>query len=407
MKRTWRWFGPGDSVSINDMLQAGVEGVVTSLHHIPSGDLWTIEDIKTRQREIEQRPDGSKTGLTWDIVESLPVSEDIKRQSADWLSHIENYKQSILNLAACGIEVICYNFMPVLDWTRTDLNYRLPNGAQCMRFDLVDFATFDIHILQRQNAAADFPHPVVVQAKSNFEAMNQSARDTLATNIICGLPGASGGYTLVKLAEQLELYSNITEADLRRHHIEFISAVISTAERAGVRLACHPDDPPFPLLGLPRVMSTEADYKYLTEAVDSPANGITLCSGSLGVVAENDLPGMMERLGDKVHFLHLRNIARDNNDYLNTNKTSFYESAHLEGVTDMVALIKAVLSEEARRSKAGHKNSSIAFRPDHGQQILSDLNNDTQPGYPAVGRLKGLAELRGIIAALRSECFNE
>lgn len=402
MKRTWRWFGPPDNVSINDMLQAGVCGVVTALHHIPAGELWTIEEIKRRQRSIEQRDDGSLSGLTWDVVESLPVSEDIKRQSGDWLTHIDNYKQSISNLAACGIETICYNFMPVLDWTRTDLTYELANGARCMRYDLADFAAFDIYILNRTSAQADYTSDVVAEAAVRYAAMDEAKREVLAANVVCGLPGADTGYTLDKLRDQLALYDAISETDLRRHHIEFIAAIIATAESAGVRLCCHPDDPPFPLLGLPRIMSTEADYKYLTETVDSPANGITLCSGSLGVRSDNDLPGMMKRLGDKVHFVHLRNVERETRG----DKISFHESAHLEGATDMVALVKAILTEEQRRKKAGRSDVSIPFRPDHGQEILSDLQTNGQPGYPAVGRLKGLAELRGVITALSTECFN-
>lgn len=401
MKRTWRWFGPPDNVSIDDMLQAGVRGVVSSLHHIPAGTLWTIEEIKNRQQQIAQRPDGSVSGLSWDVVESLPVSEDIKRQSGDWLTHIDNYKKSLVNLAACGIDIICYNFMPVLDWTRTDLTYQLSTGARCMRYDLADFAAFDIHILQRADAQSDYTEAVATQAAERYSAMTTAAANSLASNVVCGLPGADTGYTLDKLKEQLALYKNISRTELRQHHIHFITAIIRTAEECGVRLCCHPDDPPFPLLGLPRIMSTEQDYRYLTDSVDSPSNGITLCSGSLGVLAENDLPGMMERLGDKVHFVHLRNVERESTG----DKISFHESEHLEGATDMVALVKAILSEEQRRRKAGRPDSSIPFRPDHGQEILCDLDVNGQPGYPAIGRLKGLAELRGIIAALSSECF--
>lgn len=399
VKQTWRWFGPQDSVSINDMLQAGVQGVVTALHHIPTGDVWSVEQIKQRQAEIGRTGSGGESGLTWDVVESLPVSEDIKRQSGDWQTHIDHYKQSMRNLAACGIEVICYNFMPVLDWTRTDLSYELANGAKCMRYDLVDFAAFDIHILRRDRATDDYTDIIVDEAAIRYNAMDDVRRDALAANVVCGLPGAAQGYTLEKLKEQLALYDDISADKLRQHHVEFISEVVGTAEELSIRLCCHPDDPPFPLLGLPRVMSTEEDYRYLTTQVDSPANGITLCSGSLGVRADNDLPGMINRLGNKIHFVHLRNVQRESTG----DKISFHEAAHLEGATDMVKVIGAILDEESRRSSSGRADISIAFRPDHGQEILSDLQISGQPGYPAVGRLKGLAELRGIIAALSHE----
>ena len=396
MKQTWRWFGPKDSVSVSHMLQAGVQGVVSALHHIPDDSVWSVAEIQKRQAEISRTDNGGESGLEWDVVESLPVSDAIKRQSDDWLVHVENYKQSLRHLASCGIKIVCYNFMPVLDWTRTDLAFELANGARCMRYDVVDFAAFDIHILKRTNAASDFTAQIVAEASTRFSSMDNTHQETLATNVMCGLPGTSQGYTLDKLQAQLALYDAISESTLRKHMIDFLAEVVPVAESLGVRLCCHPDDPPFPLLGLPRVMSTEEDYRFVTNTVNSPSNGITLCSGSLGVRADNDLPGMIERLGDKIHFVHLRNVERESTG----EKISFHEASHLEGATDMVAVLRALLVEEQRRKAAGRADSVIPFRPDHGQQLISDIGYTGQPGYPAVGRLKGLAELRGIIAAL-------
>jgi mannonate dehydratase len=396
MQRTWRWFGPLDTVSIPDMRQAGVKGVVSALHHIPNGVVWPDQEIKLRKSEIETFPNGEKTDLTWEVVESLPVSESIKQQTGDWREHIENYKQSIRNLAQARIHVICYNFMPVLDWTRTNLAYELPNGAKCMRFDVVDFVVFDIFGLKRKGAEADYPAEVLRAAKDRHAAMTADDLASLAQNVICGLPGTEEGYSVDDLKLHLQSYQHIDEERLRRHQIDFLSEVVPVAESVGTRLCCHPDDPPFPLLGLPRIMSTEDDYTRLMAAVDSSANGITLCSGSLGVRTDNDLPGMMRRLGPKVHFVHLRNVHRESDVLPN----SFYEAGHLEGETDMVELIAAVLDEERRRAAKGREDCNIPFRPDHGQDILSDLKQNSQPGYPAVGRLKGLAELRGIIEAL-------
>ena len=396
MKQTWRWFGPQDLVSIDDIMQAGAEGIVTALHHVPTGEVWTAEDIAQRQSEVATMRDRAPSGLTWDVVESLPVSEDIKKQKGNWRAHLDSYRTSMENLARAGIEIICYNFMPVLDWTRTDLAWRLPNGATCMRFDLTDFAAFDLHVLQRPDAAGDYDEDLREEAARRFASMPQAARDELARNVVFGLPGAAENFSLEDVREHLAEYASISEDRLRQHLIDFLAEVVPTAERLGLRLCCHPDDPPFPLLGLPRVMSTEAQYKAVMDAVDSPANGITLCSGSLGARPDNDLPGMMKRLGDRVHFLHLRNVRRETAEI----RGSFHEAEHLGGGTDMVALVEAVLKEEARRRAEGRRDRSIPFRPDHGQDILDDLGRRAQPGYPSIGRLKGLAELRGIIAAL-------
>lgn len=396
MKQTWRWFGEHDVVSLQDIEQAGAQGIVTALHHIDNGEVWSLEEIEKRKTQISKRKSGEPTQLTWDVVESLPVSEQIKKQDADWQTHIENYKLSLENLAKCGLEVVCYNFMPILDWTRTDLSWRLPNGAQCMRFDYIDFAAFDLFILKRKDAEQSFEGSIVEEAKTRFEKMNETQKTQLAHNIVAGLPGANQNLSMDDIKNLLETYADIDEAKLRNNLYTFLEEVIPTAERLGIRMCCHPDDPPFSLLGLPRIMSTEADYTQMVDAVDSPANGITLCSGSLGVGVENDLPGMMQRLGDKVHFLHLRNVALDEQ----TTPCSFYESEHLDGNTDMVALIASILDEEAKRKSAGRKDWNIPMRPDHGQDILDDLNREAQPGYPAIGRLKGLAELRGVSTAL-------
>jgi mannonate dehydratase len=396
MRQTWRWFGPKDLVSIDDMLQAGVQGVVTALHHVPTGDVWSPGEIARRQRALAVMRDGQPSGLGWEVVESLPVSEDVKKQKGAWREHIANYKISLKHLADAGIEVICYNFMPVLDWTRTSLAWRVPTGATCMRFDYADFAAFDIHILARRNAAADYPEEIVEAARARHSAMSDADREALARNVVFGLPGAAEHFTLDDVRRHLDEYGAIPAERLRAHFIDFLTEVAPVAEDLGLRLCCHPDDPPFDLLGLPRVMSTEADYTAIMAAVDTPANGITLCSGSLGARPDNDLPGMMERLGERVHFLHLRNVKRETAAV----RGSFHEAEHLGGDTDMVALLAAALREERRRKAAGRADWSIPMRPDHGQDILDDLNRKAQPGYPSIGRLKGLAELRGIITAL-------
>ncbi|MEZ5476520.1 MAG: mannonate dehydratase [Thiolinea sp.] len=396
MRQTWRWFGPLDTVSIDDMMQAGVEGVVSALHHVPTGEVWTLDAIRQRQQEIGTTRSGQPSGLHWEVVESLPVSEDIKKQQGNWREHITNYQQSLRNLAAAGIEIVCYNFMPVLDWTRTQLRWELPSGARCMRFDFVDFAAFDIHILKRDNAAADFPPEVAVEAAQRFANMDEAQQQELAKNVVFGLPGAAESYSLAEVRQLLAEYHAISPERLRQHFTEFLQEVVPVAEEVGIRLCCHPDDPPFPLLGLPRIMSTEADYRTMLDAVPSPANGMALCAGSLGARPDNDLAGMMERLGDRVHFMHLRNVHRESDAIAG----SFYETEHLGGDNDMVAIIAAALKEEQRRKAAGRKDCSIPMRPDHGLDILDDIQRNAQPGYPAMGRVKGLAEMRGIIVAL-------
>lgn len=401
MKQTWRWFGPADLASIDDIVQAGAEGVVTALHHIPNGVVWTPEEIEKRKGLIRTMKDGRPSGIEWDVIESLPVSEDIKKQKGNWREHVANYKQSLRNVAAAGLEVICYNFMPVLDWTRTDLRYRVSHGGTCMRFDINDFAAFDIHILERAGASGDYTPDVADEARRRFAQMDDAARKQLARNVTMGLPGSTESMTLDDVRAHLAEYGHISPDQLRQHFIDFLSEIMPVAEEVGVRMCCHPDDPPFALLGLPRIMSTAADYRKVLGAVDSPSNGMTLCSGSLGARPDNDLPAIMQEFGPKVHFLHLRNVKRDGT----TIGDSFYEAEHLGGDTDMVALIAAILREEARRASEGRADAQIPMRPDHGQDILDDLGRRAQPGYPTIGRLKGLAELRGVMTALSHSQF--
>ncbi len=396
MRQTWRWFGPKDIVSIDDMLQAGVEGVVSALHHVPNGTVWSPEEIAQRQGEIGRRRDGSPSGLAWEVVESVPPSEDIKKQTGDWKAHVEAYRQTLRNLADAGIEVVCYNFMPVLDWTRTDVAWRVPHGGTCMRFDLVEFAAFDIHILRRPGAGEDFPPDVVEAADKRFAGMDDAAKAKLGMNVGFGLPGANDRRTLQEVRALVGEYQAMPAETLRQHLTDFLAEVVPTAEEVGIRLCCHPDDPPFRLLGLPRIMSTAEDYAAVLDAVDSPANGVTFCTGSFGARPDNDLPAMFRRFADRVHFVHLRNVKRQSQDV----RGSFYEAEHLGGDTDMVAVIAEIVAEERRRKAAGRADASIPFRPDHGQDILDDLKRQGQPGYPAIGRLKGLAELRGIMTTL-------
>ena len=396
MRQTWRWFGPQDLTSLSDIRQAGAVGVVSALHHLRNGDVWTMGEIEKRQSEVRFHPDGTPSGLDWDVVESLVVSEDVKTQTGDWKAHIANYKASLANLAQAGIATICYNFMPVIDWSRTDLAYRLPDGATCMRFDLIDFAVFDIHILARKGAVESFRSATQVAAKARFAAMIPAQKTALAKNIVAGLPGANQNLTLDDVRWHLGRYDGISPQRLRANLIDFLGEVAPFAQHLGLRLCCHPDDPPFPLLGLPRIMSTASDYAAVMQAVDIAANGITLCSGSLGVDPDCDLPAMMQRWGDRVHFIHLRNVMREEAAF----PGSFYEAGHLGGGTDMVALIAAILREEARRKAQGRADAEIPMRPDHGQDLNDDQRRGAQPGYPTVGRLKGLAELRGVMTAL-------
>ncbi|GHD21749.1 mannonate dehydratase [Tianweitania populi] len=396
MRQTWRWFGPHDQASMDDMRQAGVEGVVSALHYIPTGEVWSSEEIRRRQDALSRMKDGSPSGLAWEVVESLPVSEDIKKQTGDWRAHIENYKQSLQHLSENGLETICYNFMPVLDWTRTDLAWKLPHGGDCMRFDLIDFAAFDIHILQRKSAAASFDEQTVAKAEERFASMDEHRQRELARNVTGGLPGSTESLTIEDVRQLLAQYDAIDSERLRTHYVTFLEEVVPVAEKLGTRLCCHPDDPPFPLLGLPRIMSTGEDFETILDAVDSPASGLTLCSGSLGARPDNDLAALMRRFGSRVHFLHLRNVTREEPGI----PASFHEAEHLCGSTDMVAFIAEIVREEKRRKVEGRRDHQIPMRPDHGQRIVDDLGRSGQPGYPIIGRLRGLAELRGIMTAL-------
>ncbi len=398
MKQTWRWFGPHDTVSVDEMLQSGVQGVVSALHHLPPGTVWSVEEIRKRQAMIARRADGSASGLGWDVVESLVVSETVKTKGPDYDAHVAAWKASLENLAACGIATVCYNFMPVLDWTRTRLRAPMPHGGTAMLFDLVDFALFDIHLLARPGAAEDHGPTIAAAAAERLAGMDEAARKALIDNIVAGLPGANDSWTLDQIRDLLATYATISAETLAQNLVDFLAAVVPTAERLGMRLCCHPDDPPFPLLGLPRVMSTLADYRRTLAAVDSPANGVTFCTGSLGVAPGFDPVAFVTELGPRIHFVHLRNTTRI--APATDRRTSFYEAAHLEGDTDMVATIRVLLAEERRRKAEGRADWQIPMRPDHGQDILDDLKRRSQPGYPLVGRMRGLAELRGVMAAL-------
>jgi mannonate dehydratase len=398
MKQTWRWFGPADTISIDDLLQAGVEGVVSALHHIDTGAVWTVDEIAQRQKLVETLKNGAPSGIKWDVVESLPVSERIKTQSDGWRDDISNYIESLNNLAACGIKTVCYNFMPVLDWTRTELRSKLPHGGTAMRFNIIEFACFDIHILKRDDAQKDYTNDIADAAAEYFQELDQDQQDALQHNIIAGLPGANDNWGLADIKNLLETYKDIDADKLRQNLTEFLSLVIPTCEKLGINMCCHPDDPPFSIMGLPRIMSSPDDYALIMQAVDSRNNGITLCTGSLGVAKDIDFEAFISQWGHRIHFVHLRNTTREGPS--SAEKHSFYEAAHLEGDTNMVSVIAGLLNEEKKRRTQNRKDCKIPMRPDHGQEILDDLTKNSMPGYPLIGRVRGLAELRGIMKAL-------
>lgn len=392
MEQTWRWYGPSDPVSLDDIRQAGATGVVTALHHIANGEVWTVAEIEKRKALLAEK------GLVWSVVESIPIHEEIKTHSGNYQQHISHYQQSLRNLAACKIDTVCYNFMPVLDWTRTDLEYQLADGSKALRFDQIAFAAFELYILQRSNAIADYTAQEVIQAKNYFATMSQADIEKLTSNIIAGLPGAEEGYTLDQFRAHLATYDGIDKAQLRENMAYFLKAIVPVAEETGIRLAVHPDDPPRPILGLPRIVSTIEDMQWFKETVDSINNGFTMCTGSYGVRADNDLVNMIEQFGDRIHFTHLRSTCREENP------KTFHEAAHLDGDVDMYLVIKAILTEEQRRQLTGDMRP-IPMRPDHGHQMLDDLQKKTNPGYSAIGRLKGLAEIRGVELALKRAFF--
>jgi mannonate dehydratase len=387
MKESWRWYGPLDQIELNEIRQTGASGIVTALHEIPYGEVWERQAIAARRNQIRA------TGLDWTVCESLPISEDIKRGTGGLSALFSNYRQSMANLAAEGIKTICYNFMPLLDWTRTDLNAPVKSGGTCLRFSAIRMAAFEIHILDRKAAEDDYPVEVVENAHTWHERSTASDRETLLNSIMSGMPGAFDRFDIKGLRRALETYRGMGASDIRTNFQRFLNEVVPAAEELSMRLCVHPDDPPRDILGLPRIVSDAEDIDWIMSAYDSPSNGLTLCCGSLGAHPENDIPQIARKHAGRIHFAHLRNVRKDPDG-------SFEEAAHLDGDTDMVAVCQILLNEEKSRCNEGRPDAQIPFRPDHGHELLSDPDKKTFPGYPLFGRLRGLAEIRGVIHAL-------